>query len=143
MPSTGQAVQPKPRHGAFSQVTEGPFSFPKAEGAHAVVDLGINSQDEAENREDGGRRASMWRQNRKLEGNEGPAMGPVKVPRQRPKWWKGGNFQVESRQNRLCGWTVLAPPLTSLGPWTDYPSRASISKMRTAIVPPLKNCYKD
>lgn len=42
-------MQPKPRHGAFSQVTEDPFSFPKAEGASAVVDLGISGQDEEEN----------------------------------------------------------------------------------------------
>ena len=43
--STGWGVQPKPCQGTFSQVTEDPLSFPKAKGASAVVDLGMNSQD--------------------------------------------------------------------------------------------------
>lgn len=42
---TGQGVQPKPHQGTFSQVMKDPFSFPKAEGASTVIDLGMKSQD--------------------------------------------------------------------------------------------------
>lgn len=93
--STGQGVQPKPRHGAFSQVTEDPFSFPKAEGASAVVDLGINSQDEDEKEDRGkkdqyveaepgsswGMRAPLWGMSRCQSGS--PNDGKVGTPRWR------------------------------------------------------------
>lgn len=52
-------VQPKRCHGAFSQGTEDPFSFPKAEGANAIVYLGVTSPDQDGKEKAEGRRATV------------------------------------------------------------------------------------
>lgn len=68
-----------PSWGIFTR-REDPFSFPKAEGTDASVDLGITSQDEE--------RGSRGKKGQCAEagpgnsgGNEGLFLGHVKVPR--------------------------------------------------------------
>ena len=71
----GRGCNQSPVVGMFSQVTEDPFSFPKAEGASAIVDLSIISRDESGKEKAEGRRASVWRHDQGAQGERGLASG--------------------------------------------------------------------
>lgn len=95
-----------PSWGIFTR-REDPFSFPKAEGADASVDLGITSQDKDEKEEAKGRRASVQRQDQETQGG------------MRVCFWGMSRCQGRSQSDRKVG----IPRWRSAGQWAAYPDR--------------------
>lgn len=60
-------MQPKPWHGGIF-TSDRRLSLPKAEGANAIVHLGVTSQVENKKEKAEGRRASVWRHNQEAQG---------------------------------------------------------------------------
>lgn len=115
--------------GAFSQGTEDPFSFPKAEGANAIVDLGVTGQDKKEKVE--GRRASVWRHNQGAQGERGLASGACQGAKMEVKMMGRWASPEGEPPGQRAAWP---PSPGSMAPFSETLDKLSSQSLRSSSI---------